>query len=232
MSTASAEKKTALPSVLQQILSQPGVINFEALAALAHVSKPLGPLCEPYYNHPLVVVLRSADQAESFALWVAKHGRHIPSLTITADGEWISNTYDDNIPAEGRGLAAWTKIWHNLLCSPDPSSSAPACCYPPYFCRLQRHYSFPQRQKYDDQPAVLPFSAGVSSLPPPWAWLNQPQPLDPRTNRCLLCTHWFCKAVSFLESIASAQLSPRLAAAPPNHRRPGPKEHKPSHISQ
>ena len=122
MSTVRLDRWTALPSVLQkQILSQPGTSNIEVLAALVCVSKPLGPLCEPYYKQPLVVVLRSADQAESFALWVAKHGRHIPILTITADGEWISNTHDNNIPADGRGFAAWAKIWHNLVSAQTPA---------------------------------------------------------------------------------------------------------------
>ena len=122
MSTASHDMWAALPSVLQkQILS---ISSTQALAALACGSKPLRPLCEPYYNQPLVVVLRSADQAESFALWVAKHGRHIPSLTIIAEGVWMSNTYDNNplnVPAEGRGFSAWAKIWHNLVSAQTPA---------------------------------------------------------------------------------------------------------------
>ena len=114
MSENMRDKFSILPaSVQKHILVQPGIGSKELFGALPRVSRALGSLCESN-NYQIDVVLRSKDQAESFSLWVGKHGSRLRSLTITAEGNWMSKA-DSSTPSDANGYGAWSRLWYKLL---------------------------------------------------------------------------------------------------------------------
>ena len=113
---------SSLPLLLQkQIVSQPLLGVMDQIGIIPRICRSMYDLSDGLYDRPLEVTLRSPAHADQFAVWFAKHGHHIRSLSVIVQGDWLRPAAE-NSPHAGKGPSAWTRLWYSVL---SAQSSAP-----------------------------------------------------------------------------------------------------------